>query len=358
MWQFLSNLSRKALVISAIVLGVVVLTGIGLAAAAAIHPSSSAAAQSAQAASAPLMQNSGRPAHLVQVTAINGSTLTVTAGVAAQKGRQVTLTISSATKITSYGQPATLADIQVGDYLLVAGKDAQHISRIAILGAGAAGTIQAINTGGLTLQTKKQGTITVAVSSSTKIVEGGVQISLSDLQPHETIAVFGAKQSDGSLSAKLIHVRLVRGQVTAINGSAITIMRGAKGATGTVTTSSATRYYVAGQEVPASTLQVGDQIGVAGPVSAKTSVTATAIFIRELKVRGRVTSVNGDTFTMLAKDGTTWTITVSSATKYLQDGQPAALSDVQRGSLVEVTGLKSGDDALTASIVRIHAPKK
>lgn len=363
MLQFLSRMSRKTLMVGGIVLGIVLLTGVGLAAAAALH------ASAPNTANSPSVSPTGQPGnpitkhlHLVQVTAVNGNNITVVpvSETAKQhtKNQPVTLTISSSTKITKYGQQAQASAIQVDQFLVVRATDAQHVQAIAILGYGVHGNIQKNSNNTLTLQTEQNKTVNVHVSSSTRILEGGVQVSVSDLQANQTIAAFGDRNNDGSLNAMLIHVDLIHGQVASINGNTIILTSGNKGAQTTVTTTAATKYYVAGQPVPASTLQQGDTVGVAGPGSQKSGVTATAIFIHAPAVRGTVTNVNGDTITVKDKNGTTWTITVNSDTKYFQGMQPASLSAVQVNSRIAAVGLKSGDNALTAIVVHIAAPKK
>lgn len=365
MRQFLSRMSRKTLVIGGIALSVVLLTGVGLAAAAALHASAPSTAQraGASATSAPNKKPGDRlGARLVQVTAVNGPTLTVApAGQKVKKVKKsdkITLTISSDTKITSYGQPAQLSAVQVDEYLIVQGADAQHVKHIEILGFGARGAIQTVGANSLTIQNAQSQPVMISVGSSAHILEGHLPVSLSALQPGELIEAFGAKNADGSLNAMLIHVDLVHGQVTSISGSSIDLTYGNKSAQITVTTSSTTKYYVAGEEVPASTLQVGDEIAVAGPGSQKAGVTATAIFIREPKVSGKVTAVNGSAITIQGKNGTTWTISVNANTRYVKDKQPASLADVQVGSVIEAVGLKTGDNALTAIVVHIAAPKR
>ncbi len=364
MRQFLSRLSRKTLMIGGIVLGVVLLTGVGLAAAAALHASAPNTAHSAGGSPTSQPNNNQATKHLrlVQVTAVNGNSITVVpAGEIAKKKAKkssATLTISSSTRITRYGQPAQASAIQVDEFLVVRGTDAQHIQQIAILGDGVRGTIQSISGNTLTLQTEQNKTVQVTVSSGAHILEGHLPVSLSDLQANETVEAFGDKNNDGSLNAMLVHEDLVHGQVTSINGNTITLSYGNKGGQTTVTTSDATKYYVAGQPVSASTLQQDDTVGVAGPGSQKSGVAATAIFIHEPATEGTVTGVNGNTITLKTKDGTTWTITVNGDTKYFQGKQPAALSAVQVNSKIRAVGLKTGDDALTAIVVRIAAPKK
>ncbi len=359
MRQFLGKLSRKTIVIVGIVLGVVLLSGIGVAAAAALHTPSAQAAQSddAQVNSALSATSASSHRRLVRVVSITGDQVTVTPSVG-KNGQQKTLTISGSTKILKDGQPAKLSDIQANEWMIVRGADATHIRQINILGFGAQGTIQQLGTNSFTLLRSKQsgtGTVTINVSSSTIIQEGQIRVSLSNLQTGEQVVVFGNQASGGALNALLVHVSLVSGKVTAINGSSITLSHGAKGTEISVTTSASTKYYRAGQAVAASQLQVGDSIGVAGTVSNKTSVTATAIFIREPHVVGKVQSVSGDTITLKANNGATIVVTVNGSTKYLESGKAASLSDVHAGSVIEVVGAKTGDDAMTAFLIRIHA---
>lgn len=364
MRQFLSRVSRKTLVIGGIALCIVLLTGVGLAAAAALHASAPDTAHSASVSptAQPTNDQAVKHLHVVQVTAVNGNTITVIPAREIVKKNpkktSVTLTISSSTKITKYGQPAQASAIQVDEFLVVKATDAQHVQQIAILGYGVRGTIQKISGSTLTLQTEQNKTVQVAVNKNAHIFVGHLPASLSDLQANETIEAFGDKNSDGSLNAMLIHVDLIHGQVVSINGNTIILSYGNKGAQTTVTTTAATKYYIANQPVPAATLQQGDTIGVAGPGSQKSGVTATAIFIHAPRVRGTVTGVNGDTITVKTKDGTTWTVTVNSDTKYFQGKQSASLSAVQVNSEIGAVGLKTGDNALTAIVVHIAAPKK
>lgn len=353
MKQHLGNLPRQKVLPAGMFLGLALLAALALGACGA---AAAASASTPQATSTPTTQNVGISNHLVRVVAVSGNTLTVTP-TADKKGQQKTLTVSSAAKILMYGQPAKLSDIQANEWLIVRGSDAQHIRQINILGFGAQGTIQALNDGGFTLlQSKHSGTgaVTINVSSSTRIEEGQLRLGLSNLQAGENVAVFGKQASGDALDALLVRVNLVSGQVTAINGSSITLTHGAKGTEIAVTTSAATKYYLAGQPVSASQLHVGDTIGVAGTVANKTSVTASAIFIRAPHLAGKVLGTSGSTMTIELKSGVTWTVTVTSSTKYLKDGQPASLSDIQSGSVIEVIGINSGDQAMTALVVRIH----
>lgn len=361
MRNMLNRFSRKTLLIIAVVAGVALLSGVGIAAASAFQ--ARAATQSAADLANVLGDKPGNGVHqgVAQVTAINGKTLTLAPGDVVKKHKEVTITVSDQTKITRYGQPASLSDIQVGEFLSIRGKTREDISQIDILGFGAAGTIQALSDGGFTLETAKSETVSVSVSSDAQIVEEhGLKLAVSDLQPGEDVQVFGDKAGASGITAHLVHVRLFRGDVATINGDTITVTMGAKQKTGTVITNAGTKYYVADQQVAASALVVGDKIAVAGPLSAdKSRVTAISIFISKNEVAGKVTAVKGNAITLQDKSGATWTITIDSSTRYFkQDHTPAALSDITVGSVIRAVGTLSGDHALAALVVGIATGKK
>jgi Domain of unknown function (DUF5666) len=380
MKQFFRNLPRKTLTIAGVALGLALVSGLGLAAAAALHSPHASATQTSSAqtsstqldnalagdpfiSSIPTAQDLGKQGFIARVVSVKGNTLTVTLGLAPRdKNHQMTLTVSSTTKIMEYGQTAKLSDLQANEWIMVVSTKDHQVQQIDILGFAAGGTIQKLTSGGFTLSTKTQSgtaTVDVSVSSATTIREAQMQGSASDLQPGESVIVFGDKQSNNTLSARLVQVILISGQVKTIKGNTITLGHGFRGADITVTTSASTKYYLGGKSTSASQLHVGDTVSVAGAVSNKTSVAATSIFIfpHPSFLVGKVTGVNGDMITVQARDGVTWTVTVDSSTKYIKDGKPASLSDVQKGSLIQVFGVKSGNNALTASLVSVFTYK-
>ena len=77
---------------------------------------------------------------------------------------------------------------------------------------------------------------------------------------------------------------------------------------------------------------------------------------------GKVTAVDGDSFTFHAKGGskdlhgTDVTVTVTDATKMRRDGAKATVADLQVGDRVNVNGSRAEDGSLTARHVNAHAP--
>ena len=77
---------------------------------------------------------------------------------------------------------------------------------------------------------------------------------------------------------------------------------------------------------------------------------------------GKVTAVDGDSFTFHAKGGskalhgTDVTVSVTDTTKMRRNGAKALVSDLQVGDRVNVNGSRAGDGTLTARHVNAHGP--
>lgn len=75
---------------------------------------------------------------------------------------------------------------------------------------------------------------------------------------------------------------------------------------------------------------------------------------------GKVTAVDGDSFTFHAKGGskdlhgTDVTVTVTDTTKMRRNGAKAAVADLQVGDRVNVNGSRADDGSLTARHVNAH----
>jgi hypothetical protein len=357
----LNGFSKKTLLMIGIVASLVVLSGVGMAAASALtsHPPAQGTTNLAHAPGS--KQGNGAFQGVARVTAINGKRLSVAPGNVLKQGQEVTIMISDQTSITRYGQPASLSDILVDEFISIRGKNQETISQIDILGYGVAGSILSLHDGGFSLQTTQSGMVNVSIDQSAQIVEEhGLKLRVTDLQTGEAVQVFGEQASEASFKAHLVQVRLLNGQVTAIAGNLITVSRGAKQQPGTVITNDGTTYYVADDQVPGSALRAGDTIEVAGPLSAdQSSIIAISIFIHKDQVSGKVTAVKGNTITLQDKADATWAITVDGTTRYIkQDRSPATVSDVQVGSVITAVGTRNGDHALAALLVGIAIGKK
>jgi hypothetical protein len=162
-----------------------------------------------------LMPANLRDKALGQVQSITGSTLAIIKA----EGGTLKVTTTAETKFHARGiQNPTLADIKVGDIVVVVGQlngDTLTASHVGFhtprekVGPAARGKISAINGSMLTLKQPFGQTLTVTADANTFVVkhgEDGMQvIKVSDLTVGEGIAVLGLRSSDGkSIAAKVI----------------------------------------------------------------------------------------------------------------------------------------------------------
>jgi hypothetical protein len=118
------------------------------------------------------------------------------------------------------------------------------------------------------------------------------------------------------------------GTITQISGSTLTL-RTQQG-TETVNTSGSTQYMKDRQSIAFSDLKVGDVVRVlpdatsAKPATPGTgTITASRIVVVEPMLAGRVTAVDGDTVSLLGRDGRELTVTLTDATRYFNGAQSA-----------------------------------
>jgi hypothetical protein len=150
------------------------------------------------------------------------------------------------------------------------------------------------------------------------------------------------------------------GEVTAIDGSSLTVQT-RDDATVTVTTTNSTTVMLAETRSEGSLgdIQVGDKIGVQGQKNDDGTVNAQNIVIlpRGDVAGGKVTAVDGATITVdNPKDGTT-TIVTNSDTQFKvgPDGE-GSLADITTDNFVMALGEKQDDGSLVARQVMIGKP--
>ena len=144
------------------------------------------------------------------VVAFTGTIQSITAAASSFVAGNVTVHVDGNTRITSLGKPLNLADLKVGDKVIVAGSKqadgsvlAQKIEVLPVVVPRAivTGTIDTIGTTSFVV-----GKATITVDSSTKITSLGKAITFADLKVGSKVAVVGTKQSDGSILAQRIEV--------------------------------------------------------------------------------------------------------------------------------------------------------
>jgi hypothetical protein len=146
------------------------------------------------------------------------------------------------------------------------------------LGFGAI-TITAIDGSDLTLKTADGWTRTITVTADTTITRAGTAITLADLKVGDEIRFAQTRNADGTYTVTKIQqvIPSVAGQVTAVDGSTITVKR-LDGTTETIHVDASTTYTVAGVTTPTlADIKVGAFIVAQGTQRADGSLDAEAV---------------------------------------------------------------------------------
>jgi hypothetical protein len=148
------------------------------------------------------------------------------------------------------------------------------------------------------------------------------------------------------------------GTITQISGSTLTL-RTQQG-TETVSTSGSTQYTRDRQSIAFSDLKVGDVVRVlpdaasAKPATPGTgTITASRIVVVEPMLAGRVAAIDGDTVSLVGRDGRELTVTLTDATRYFNGAQAADRAAVTVGSHLVAAGSQDSLTHLTASTVTV-----
>ncbi|HTP57197.1 MAG TPA: DUF5666 domain-containing protein [Candidatus Paceibacterota bacterium] len=252
-----------------------------------------------------------RPGVFGTVSAVNGTTLTVTSTFGRNGGTVTTYTVdASSATVTKNGASSTVSAIAVGDTVMV------------------------------------QGTVNGTSVTATTIRDG-------------VMMGRGPGQNRG-----------VVGTVASVNGTTLTVTgRAPKNGTATTYTVDASGATVTknGASSTVSAIAVGDTVMVQGTVNG-TSVTATTIrdgmpakkpqgtpnpVIQgngEPVVAGSVTAISGSTLTIANKSNITYTIDASGATVVVK-GASSSVSNVAVGDDVIVQGTVNGTSVVASSVI-------
>lgn len=150
----------------------------------------------------------------------------------------------------------------------------------------------------------------------------------------------------------------VGGEVTAINGTTITVNDMRKGGTYTIDASGAT-FMNDGASADISAITVGSHVMAEGTLDG-TTLTATKVMSGMSKgghgfggrghgVMGSVTAVDGNTITVTGKDGQSYTVNAASAT--VQKMVAGSISDIAIGDRIGVQGTVSGNSVTATQIM-------
>lgn len=161
----------------------------------------------------------------------------------------------------------------------------------------------------------------------------------------------------------------VDGTIISVNGTTLTLRT--ENGDVVVDTTSSTVSVKEQQRISVSSLVVGDEVRVlpAGPPpppgsssgssgtsgsgssSSSTTVTARRIVVVEPTFVGRVSSVSGNTITLVGRYGQLLTVTTTSATRYDQGRSTASSSSVTDGVRIAAEGTRTSLSSLQAQLV-------
>ena len=163
------------------------------------------------------------PKATLTVTSISGQKITAKQ----QDGTSITITTTSSTVYMRAGQKVSVSMVTTGTTIHVRGTKNSDGSitatQIDIVLPHSGGQITKINGSTLTVQDKR-GTHTIHTNSSTTFINDQThqKIALGNLKTGENIHAEGTANSDGSISAEVVHLALAKLAKTASSGMPIT----------------------------------------------------------------------------------------------------------------------------------------
>jgi hypothetical protein len=231
-------------------------------------------------------------------------------------------------------------------------------------GFGRGGGLTVTGVSGNTITATGRGgqTITVQVSATTAYTEAGASASFSDVKTGSIIAVQGSFANTSGTTINATGVTIVlpteAGVVTNVNGDTLTIT-GFDGTTHTVTLNGSTRYQKAGQSAAQSDVTTGTAIEVEGTLNSDGSLSAVRVTIQTPRLDGQVSAVNGSSYTIKGRGGSTYTVASTSSTVYVNaDGSAATASAVKSGVSISAEGTLSSDGKTLTALRIVILPAR
>ena len=216
------------------------------------------------------------------VTTVSGNTFTITD----PQGFTRTINVGSATTYQDGGNAGTLADVVVGAKIIARGTvDANGTTLDAVaIEIGSAGheefvtgVVTSVTSSTVTIESPSNTSTTFTLTSNTLFGDGPLTLSLADVVVGAQVGI--EFDSSASTTAVRVDVRLahLEGQVTAVNGSTITVA-GDQGTSGTIVVSGSTLYFQGRTPATAADVVVGARVSATGTVDG-TSFDALAVVI-------------------------------------------------------------------------------
>jgi len=296
------------------------------------------------------------------VTAVTATSVTI------QKwdGTTSTFTLTPTTTYTEGKSASTLASLVVGDRADIHASSSAPTTAtsVNIELARLFGTVKAVSGNTITISDPQGFSRTIVVSSATNYDQGHAAGTLADVVVGSRIAAQGTIDANlTSLDAVSVaigtagHKEFTKGVVTAVTSSSVTV-QGKGNSLTTYTFIPTTTFSEGSVSLSASSLVVGDRVGVEVESSAPT--TALKVDVSPSFEAGVVTAVSGNTITIKDFQGSTDSIVVSSATTYDQGHAAGTLADVIVGAKIFASGNIASDgstlDAQRVIIAPVNTP--
>lgn len=210
------------------------------------------------------------------------------------------------------------------------------------------GTVTAVSGTSVTFQPSFGGTFTIDSTNATIKSNSDTTLTVSDLKAGDKITVMGT--ITGSIAAETMkdHTRgtkTLEGRVVLVSGSTVTLVT--KGLVLlTVSTTGTTTITKSGQAALLSDLTMGTLVKATGmrDSSGKT-LAATSLELKQdttpLNLIGVITAKTDNGVTIAAKNGTTYTLDLSSATILKKNRKEGTQSDLKVGDRLQVKGASS-----------------
>ena len=128
------------------------------------------------------------------------------------------------------------------------------------------------------------------------------------------------------------------------------------GWTRTITVDSDTTYSRAGAAITLGDLAVGDTIAFRQTRQSDGSYRINEVRVILPQVSGQVTAVTDTSFTLKLRDGSSRTVTVNGATRYMSGRNAATRADVKVDTYVVAEGTTAGDTFTALSVHLMGAP--
>lgn len=140
--------------------------------------------------------------------------------------------------------------------------------------------------------------------------------------------------------------------ITAIDGATVTLGT-PDGWHRTITISSSVTLTKGGKTIALGDLRVGDNVVFRQQRNSDGSYSVTALAVVVPSIQGKASAITSTGFKVTTRDGSVWTVTVDGSTTYSYGQGAGKLSDVKDGQPVATSGTVTGDNAMTATTVRV-----